>query len=37
MKYKVCQQQNRVAVDLSKKAEPLARVITPMDMNTHIM
>ncbi|MEH2929661.1 hypothetical protein VSQ48_07065 [Candidatus Ventrimonas sp. KK005] len=37
MEHKVCQQQNRIAIDLSKKAEPLARIIAPMDMNTHIM
>ena len=37
MECKVCQQQNRIAVDLSKKAEPLIRTIVPMDMNTHIM
>lgn len=37
MECKVCQQQNRIAVDLSKKAEPLTRTIAPMDMNTYIM
>ena len=37
MKCKVCQEQNRIDVDLSKKAEPLTRTIAPMDMNTHIM
>ena len=33
MKYKVCQQQNRVAIDLLKKAEPLTRTIAPMSMD----
>lgn len=37
MKCKVCQQQNRIDVDLSKKAEPLTRTIAPIDMNTHII
>lgn len=37
MKCKVCKQQNQIAVDLSKKVEPLTRTIAPMDMNTHIM
>ena len=37
MECKVCQQQNRIAIGLSKKAEPLTRTIAPMDMNTHIM
>ena len=37
MECKVCQQQNRIAIDLSKKAKPLTRTIAPMDMNTHIM
>ena len=37
MKCKICQQQNRVAIDLSKKAEPLTRTIAPISMNTHII
>ena len=37
MECKVYQQQNCIAVDLSKKSKPLTKTIAPMDMNTHIM
>ena len=33
MKYKVCQQQNRVAIDLLKKAETVTRTRAPMSMD----
>lgn len=37
MKYKACNQQNRIDIDQLKKAKPLTRTIAPIDMNIHII